>query len=52
MLRDDGIVVDDGTTSRLAASHYVMTTTTVKAVRVLQYLEFLLQIDWPELASA
>ena len=49
MLRDDGMVQDDGTTSRLAATHYVMTTTTVNAVRVMQHLEALLQIDWPEL---
>ena len=28
MLRDDGMVFDDGTTSRLAATHYLMTTTT------------------------
>ena len=49
MLRDDGIVLDDGTTSRLAANHYLMTTTTANAVRVLQYLEALLQVDWPEL---
>ncbi len=33
MLRDDGMVLDDGTTSRLAATHYLMTTTTVNAVR-------------------
>ena len=49
MLRDDGMVLDDGTTSRLAATHYLMTTTTVNAVRVMQHLEALLQIDWPEL---
>jgi sarcosine oxidase subunit alpha len=49
MLRDDGIVLDDGTTSRLAPSHYLMTTTTVNAVRVLQYLESLLQTEWLEL---
>jgi heterotetrameric sarcosine oxidase alpha subunit len=49
MLRDDGMVQDDGTTSRLAATHYLMTTTTVNAVRVMQHLEALLQIDWPEL---
>jgi heterotetrameric sarcosine oxidase alpha subunit len=49
MLRDDGIVLDDGTTSRLGATHYLMTTTTVNAVRVMQHLEGLLQIDWPEL---
>ena len=49
MLRDDGIVLDDGTTSRLAPTHYLMTTTTVNAVTVLQHLESLLQIDWPDL---
>ena len=49
MLRDDGIVLDDGTTSRLADTHYLMTTTTVNAVRVMQHLECLLQVDWPEL---
>jgi sarcosine oxidase subunit alpha len=49
MLRDDGMVLDDGTTSRLAPAHYVMTTTTLNAVRVLQHLEMLLQVDWPEL---
>jgi sarcosine oxidase subunit alpha len=49
MLREDGIVMDDGTTSRLAATHYLMTTTTVNAVKVMQQMELLLQRDWPEL---
>jgi sarcosine oxidase subunit alpha len=49
MLRDDGMVYDDGTTSRLAESHYLMTTTTLNAVNVMQHLEYLLQVDWPEL---
>ncbi|MEO8859280.1 MAG: 2Fe-2S iron-sulfur cluster-binding protein [Burkholderiaceae bacterium] len=49
MLRDDGIVLDDGTTSRLGDTHYLMTTTTVNAVRVMQQIELLLQRDWPEL---
>jgi sarcosine oxidase subunit alpha len=49
MLREDGIVLDDGTTSRLASTHYLMTTTTVNAVNVMQHLERLLQVDWPEL---
>jgi sarcosine oxidase subunit alpha len=49
MLRDDGMVLDDGTTSRLASTHYLMTTTTVNAGHVLQHLEALLQIDWPDL---
>jgi sarcosine oxidase subunit alpha len=49
MLREDGIVLDDGTTSRLAPTHFLMTTTTVNAVKVMQHLERLLQVDWPEL---
>ena len=49
MLREDGIVFDDGTTSRLAEDHYFMTTTTAKAGRVMQHLEFCRQVLWPEL---
>jgi sarcosine oxidase subunit alpha len=49
MLRDDGLVLDDGTASRLADTHYLVTTTTVNAVHVMQHLEQLLQVDWPEL---
>ena len=49
MLRDDGLVMDDGTTSRLAATHYLMTTTTVNAVKVMQHIEYLLQAVWPDL---
>src|SRR5205814_225982 len=48
-LRDDGMVFDDGTTTRLADTHYVMTTTTLNTVNVMQHLEYLLQVDWPEL---
>jgi sarcosine oxidase subunit alpha len=49
MLRDDGIVMDDGTTSRLGPTHYLMTTTTMNAVRVMQQIEYLLQAQWLEL---
>ena len=49
MLREDGIVMDDGTTSRLSETHYLMTTTTVNAVKVMQQLEYLLQAEWPDL---
>ena len=49
MLREDGFVMDDGTTSRPAPNHYLMTTTTVNAVRVMQQIEFLLQSDWTDL---
>jgi sarcosine oxidase subunit alpha len=49
MLREDGIVMDDGTTSRLAEDHYFLTTTTAKAGPVMQHLEFCRQVLWPEL---
>ena len=49
MLREDGIVLDDGTTSRIGPTHYLMTTTTTNAAKVLQHLEFLLQVAWPEM---
>jgi glycine cleavage system aminomethyltransferase T len=49
MLREDGFVMDDGTTTRLGATHYVMTTTTANAAKVMQHLEFCRQILFPEL---
>ncbi|MDP6884132.1 MAG: glycine cleavage T C-terminal barrel domain-containing protein, partial [Rhodospirillales bacterium] len=49
MLREDGIVLDDGTTSRLADNHYLMTTTTASAGPVMGHLEYFLQVVWPEL---
>jgi methylglutamate dehydrogenase subunit C len=49
MLREDGIVFDDGTTSRLGPTHFVMTTTTANAARVLSNMEFCHQAHWPEL---
>jgi methylglutamate dehydrogenase subunit C len=49
MLREDGIVFDDGTTSRLAEDHFFMTTTTANAGRVMSHMEFCHQVLWPEL---
>jgi sarcosine oxidase subunit alpha len=49
MLREDGIVFDDGTTSRLGEDHFFMTTTTANAARVMAHLEFCHQALWPEL---
>jgi sarcosine oxidase, subunit alpha len=49
MLREDGIVFDDGTTTRIDTNHYHMTTTTAQAVNVLAHLEYYLQVVWPEL---
>ena len=52
MLRDDGIVYDDGTTWRLNENDYFMTTTTAGAGKVMSWLEQLLQVRWPELRVA
>ena len=49
MLREDGYVFDDGTTSRLAEDHYLMTTTTANAARVLAHMDHASQVLWPEL---
>ena len=49
MLREDGMAMDDGTTARLGETHFVMTTTTANAGRVMQQLEFCAQVLWPEL---
>lgn len=49
MLREDGFVYDDGTTSRLAENRYLMTTTTAAAADVTRHLEFCAQVIWPEL---
>jgi sarcosine oxidase subunit alpha len=49
MLREDGIVFDDGTTSRLADDHFFMTTTTANAAAVLAHMEFHHQTCWPDL---
>ena len=52
MLREDGFVMDDGTTARLGPQHYVMSTTTANAAKVMQHLEFFQQVVWPELDVA
>jgi sarcosine oxidase subunit alpha len=49
MLREDGHVLDDGTTARLGAQHFVMTTTTAAAGLVMRHLEFVLQVLRPDL---
>ncbi|WP_425406635.1 sarcosine oxidase subunit alpha family protein [Hwanghaeella sp.] len=49
MLREDGMVMDDGTTARLSETHFVMTTTTANAVGVFRHMEFCRQCLWPEL---
>lgn len=49
MLSEDGMVMDDGVSARLAKDRYHMTTTTGGAARVLAHLEEYLQTEWPDL---
>lgn len=49
MLREDGHVLDDGTSARLGEDHYLMTTTTAAAGLVMRHLDFVHQAfcaDW------
>jgi methylglutamate dehydrogenase subunit C len=49
MLREDGVVHDDGTTARMGENEYVMTTTTANAVGVFRHLEYCRQCLWPDM---
>jgi heterotetrameric sarcosine oxidase alpha subunit len=49
MLREDGIVFDDGTTTRLGEHHYFMTTTTAQVPLVARRLDYWHKVLWPEL---
>ena len=49
MCRLDGMMFDDGVTSRLADDRFLMTTTTGNAAAVFDWLDEWLQTEWPEL---
>lgn len=49
MLDENGMVMDDGVTTRLGEHHYLMTATTGGAARVLAWLERWLQTEWPDM---
>ncbi len=49
MLDENGMVMDDGVTACISDTHFVMTTTTGGAARVLTWLEKWHQTEWPEL---
>ena len=49
MLREDGIVLDDGTVARLSECHYLVSTSTAHAGRVMQHLMHARQVLWPQL---
>jgi sarcosine oxidase subunit alpha len=49
MLREDGIVMDDGTTTRFGEDRFFVTTTTANAAKVMQHIDYARQVLWPEL---
>ncbi len=49
MLKEDGMIFDDGVTACLGENHYLMFTTTGGAAGVLSWLELWQQTEWPEL---
>jgi len=49
MCGEDGMVFDDGVTACLGDNHFLMTTTTGGAARVLSWLEIYHQTEWPEM---
>ncbi len=49
MLNDDGLVLDDGTTSRISEDQFYVTTTTAQAGEVMSWFEYLLQCHWTDL---
>jgi sarcosine oxidase subunit alpha len=48
MLREDGMVFDDGTVTRMGEDRFHITTTTANAAHVLAHLERLHQVQWPQ----
>ena len=52
MLREDGIVFDDGTVTRIAPDRWFMTTTTANAAPVMRHIDFARQVLWPDIDVA
>ncbi len=49
MLREDGVVLDDGTVARMTTDRWHVTASTAHAGDVWRHLERLRQVEWPEL---
>ena len=49
MLREDGIVMDDGTAARLSETQFVVTTTTANAITVYRHMEYVRQCLCPKM---
>ena len=52
MLREDGIIFDDGTVARLGDEHFVVTATTANSDAVWRWMTKLAQIQWLDLDVA
>jgi sarcosine oxidase subunit alpha len=52
MLREDGMVFDDGTVTRFGEDRWFLTTTTANAAAVMRHIDFARQVLWPELDVA
>ncbi len=52
MLRESGVIFDDGTVTLVAPDHLIVTTTSAGARSVLQWLEEWRQCEWPQLRVA
>jgi sarcosine oxidase subunit alpha len=49
MLGEDGMIMDDGIISKINDSHFIATTTTGGAAKVLSHMEEFSQTEWPHL---
>ena len=49
MLREDGILWDDGTVAQLGTDHFLVTMTTANSAAVWRWMNKLLQLHWTEL---
>ena len=48
MLTDDGLVLDDGVSFKLAEDHWLMSTSTANADEVYRHMEHFLQVERPQ----
>jgi len=48
MLSEDGMILDDGVTFKLAENHYLMSTSTGFADLVFRHMEYILQVECPD----
>lgn len=51
LLREDGMVLDDGTVTRLGPERFFLTCSSGHAEEVREHLEYLLHACWPELRA-